>query len=81
MPEFTPDQITFDRNDGLVDRKIYRVQLPADVGYDGYVRVTGMRHAADGTEQWIAEKLNALVPRLGINVLYGRLYSPMDLTD
>lgn len=76
---FDAAAIHFDRMDGHVDRAIYRVTLP-QLSYDGWVRVTGTRHAAPGTEQWIAEQLDDLAARNGYDVICGRLYSPVDLT-
>lgn len=76
---FTAAAITFDGMDGHADRALYRVTLP-HLQYDGWVRVTGMRHAAHGTEQWIAEQLDGLAARNGYDVICGRLYSPVDLT-
>ena len=77
MSAFTADQVAFFRvePDG---RALYTVALPG-VSYDGQVRVTAERHAAGGTEAWIANRLSELAPRLGINVVRGRLYSPFDL--
>jgi hypothetical protein len=84
MPTFTPEQITYDRPDGTNDRAIYQVKLP---DYTGHVRLGGIHEAGlklgyrGGPEAWIADKLNALEPRLGIKVLKGRMVSPMDLAD
>lgn len=80
MPDVTPAQIHEHGPDGTRDAVIYHVELPG-LGYVGKVRVNGMRAAAAGTEQWIAEKLNEQAVRLGIKALRGRLYSPLDLTD
>lgn len=82
MTYFTPDQITRYGTDTTIgDRALYHVKLPADIGYSGKVRVTGMRDAAPRTEEWIAAKLDDLAAHLSYPVLCGRLYSPLDLTD
>ena len=77
---FSADAIHFHERDGTADRAVYRVDLP-HLPYDGCVRVTGLRHAAGGVEQWIADRLDAMAARLGYDVLCGRLYSNVDLRD
>jgi hypothetical protein len=47
--------------------------------YNGLVRVSATRHAAGDAEEWIADRLSDLAPRLGLSVLRGRLYSPLQL--
>lgn len=75
---FPVESIAFDRLDGTRDRAIYRVQLPR-LSYDGQVTVTGRRHAAGGTEQWIAAELDHMASRSSYEVTCGRLYSPVHL--
>jgi hypothetical protein len=77
---FSADAVHFHERDGTADRAIYRVDLP-HLPYDGSVRVTRPRHATDGVEQWIADRLDAIAARLGYDVLCGRLYSQVDLRD
>jgi hypothetical protein len=77
---FSADTIRFHERDGTANRAVYRVDLP-HLPYDGLVRVTGLRHAAGGVEQWIADRLDDMAARLGYDVLCGRLYSKLDLRD
>lgn len=77
---FSADTVHFRERDGTADRAIYRVDLP-HLPYDGSVRVTGLRHAAGGVEQWIADRLDDMAARLGHDVVCGRLYSQVDFRD
>jgi hypothetical protein len=77
---FDPRPIRFGRLDATTDQAIYRVDLP-DLRYDGWVRVSRAQHAAGGTEQWIADRLDDMAARNGYDVMCGRLYSPVDLAD
>lgn len=75
---FSPESIHYAGPDGFQDRHRYRVELP-NLSYDGIVTITGLRHAAGDTEQWIAEQLDHRASRGSYEVLCGQLYSPVHL--
>jgi hypothetical protein len=80
MPPFTAAQIVDRRHEGIAaDRCLYTIKLP-NVSYDGTVVVTGIRASAPGTEQWIADRLNARAVAQSVGVVTGQLYSKLDLT-
>ena len=80
MKPFSADRIGDPRHEAIDrDRWLYTVQLP-DRSYEGTVVVTGLRAAAPGTEQWIADRLNDPAVRQSVGVVTGQLYSKLDLT-